>query len=140
MSMAKQIFYHNLKNGNKTEVEIFNKEIKPYIEKYNLAYWSSDEFLNQYFTQLQFNEKYAKATGSIAGQWVRNPWTIKIRGIIFTFVKGYVKKHKKLPEGEHAFNVNWHAPNAKWLKEVLLRKQVVTFPKDIDFLEFREEN
>ena len=28
MSMAKQIFYHNLKNGNKTEVEIFNKEIK----------------------------------------------------------------------------------------------------------------
>ena len=47
---------------------------------------------------------------------------------------------KKLPEGEHAFNVNWDAPNAKWLKEVLLKKQVVTFPKDIDFLEFREEN
>ena len=141
MSMAKQIFYHNLKNGNKTEVEIFNKEIKPYIEKYNLAYWSSDEFLNEYFTQLKFNDKYAKATGSIAGQWVRNPWTIKIRCIIFKFVKGYVKKYKKLPKGEHTFNVNWYAPNAKnYLRKVLLKKQVVTFPKDIDFLEYREEN
>ena len=109
-------------------------------KKDQITYCSSEAFLNQYFLQLQFNEKYAKATGSIAGQMVRNPWTIKIRGIIFKFVKGYVKKHKKLPEGEHAFNVNWDAPNAKWLKEVLLKKQVVTFPKDIDFLEFREEN
>ena len=94
-----------------------------------IAYWSSEAFLNQYFLQLQFNEKYAKATGSVAGQMVRNPWTIKIRGIIFKFVKGYVKKHHHLPEGEHTFNVNWYAPNAKWLKEVLLKKQVVTFPK-----------
>ena len=109
-------------------------------KKNQIAYWSSNEFLNQYFLQLQFNEKYAKATGSIAGQMVRNPWTIKIREITFKFVKGYVKKHKKLPKGEHSFNVNWYAPNAKWLKEVLLKKQVVTFPKDIDFLEFREEN
>ena len=71
---------------------------------------------------------------------VRNPWTIKIRNIIFKFVKGYVKKHKKLPEDKHAFNVNWDAPNAKWLKQILLKEQVVTFPKHIDFLEFREEN
>ena len=109
-------------------------------KKDQLIYWLSEGFLNQYFTQLQFNEKYAKATGSIAGQMVRNPWTIKIRGIIFKFVKGYVKKHHRLPEGEHTFNVNWDAPNAKWLKEVLLKKQIVTFPKNIDFLKFREEN
>ena len=109
-------------------------------KKDQIAYWSSEEFLNQYFSQLRFNEKYAKAIGSIAGQMVRNPWTIKIRGIIFKFVKGYVKKHHRLPEGEHTFNVNWYAPNAKYLKEVLLKKQVVTFPKAIDFLHVREEN
>ena len=109
-------------------------------KKDQIAYWSSNEFLNQYFLQLQFNEKYAKATGSIAGQMVRNPWTIKIREITFKFVKDYVKKYHCLPKGKHSFNVNWYAPNAKWLKEVLLKKQVVTFPKDIDFLEFREEN
>ena len=109
-------------------------------KKDQIAYWSSNEFLNQYFLQLQFNEKYAKATGSIAGQMVRNPWTIKIREITFKFVKDYVKKYHRLPEGQHVFNVNWYAPNAKWLKEVLLKKQVVTFPKDIDFLEYREEN
>ena len=99
-------------------------------KKDQIAYWSSDEFLNQYFTQLQFNDKYAKATGSIAGQWVRNPWTRKIREIIFKFVKGYVKKHQKLPEGEHTFKVNWYALNAKYLREVLLKKQVVTFPEN----------
>jgi hypothetical protein len=109
-------------------------------KKDQIAYWSSEAFLNQYFTQLQFNEKYSKATGSISGQWVRNPWTIKIREISFKFVKKYVKKHHRLPEGEYTFNLNWYAPNAKWLKEVLLKKQVVIFPKDIDFLEFREEN
>lgn len=34
MSMAKQIFYHNLRKGNKTEVEIYNRDIKPYVEIY----------------------------------------------------------------------------------------------------------
>jgi hypothetical protein len=34
MSMAKQIFYHNLRKGNKAEVEIYNRDIKPYIEIY----------------------------------------------------------------------------------------------------------
>jgi len=109
-------------------------------KKDQIAYWSSNKFLNQYFLQLQFNEKYAKATGSIAGQWVRNPWERKMKDVIYEFVKDYVKKYNKLPEGEHTFNVNWYAPNAKWLKEVLLKKQVVTFPKDIDFLEYKEEN
>ena len=33
MSIAKQIFYHNLRNGNKTEVEIYNRDIKPFVEK-----------------------------------------------------------------------------------------------------------
>ena len=98
-------------------------------KKDQIAYWSSNEFLNQYFLQLQFNEKYAKATGSIAGQMVRNPWTIKIREVTFKFVKDYVKHHHHLPKGKHTFNVNWNAPNAKWLKRVLLKKQLVTFPK-----------
>jgi hypothetical protein len=98
-------------------------------KKDQIAYWSSDEFLNQYFAQLQFNEKYSKAIGSIAGQWVRNLWIIKIRAIIFKFVKAYVKKHHRLPKGNHLFNINWEAANAKWLKEVLLKKQVVIFPK-----------
>ena len=99
-------------------------------KKDQITYLSSEVFLNQYFTQLQFNEKYAKATGNIAGQWVRNPWTRKIKEIIFKFVKGYVKKHHQLPEGEHTFKVYWDAPNAKWLKQVLLKEQVVTFPKN----------
>ena len=109
-------------------------------KKDQLIYWLSEGFLNQYFTQLQFNEKYAKATGSIAGQWIRNSWTIKIRGIIFKFVKSYVKKYHRLPEGEHTFKVNWHSSNAKWLKKVLLKEQRVTFPKSMDFLHVREEN
>ena len=129
MSMAKQIFYHNLKKGNKAEVEVFNKDIKPYTEKNQLAYWSSEAFLNQYFYQLNFNEPYSKATGSIAGGWVRSPWNGRMKKIVFHFVKDFVKKHKRLPEGEHIFNVNWHASNAKWLKQVLLKEQVVTFPR-----------
>ena len=104
-------------------------------KKDQIAYWSSEAFLNEYFPQLEFNEKYAKATGSISGQWVKNPWTQKIKEIIFKFVKSYVKKHHRLPEGEHIFNINWYAPNAKWLSGVLLEKQGVTFPKiKIDYL------
>lgn len=109
-------------------------------KKDQLIYWLSEEFLNQYFTQLKFNEKYSKATGSIAGQWVRNPWAIKIRGVIFNFVRSYVKKHHRLPEGEHKFKVHWDSPNARWLKEVLLKEQIVTFPKSMDFLHVREQN
>jgi len=33
MSMAKQIFYHNLRKNNNTEVEIYERDIKPYYEK-----------------------------------------------------------------------------------------------------------
>ena len=99
------------------------------FKKDQIVYWSSEAFLNEYFSQLKFNEKYAKVTGSIAGQWIRNPWTIKIREITFKFVKSYVRKYHRLPEGEHIFKVNWHAPNAKWLKDVLLKEQVMIFPK-----------
>lgn len=98
-------------------------------KKDQIAYWSSEEFLNQYFSQLQFNEKYARATGSIAGSWVRNPWTGTIRSIIFDFVRDYLKEHKKLPQGKKCFIVDWRRPNAPWLEKVLLKKQVVTFPK-----------
>lgn len=98
-------------------------------KKDQITYWLSEAFLNEYFSQLKFNEKYAKATGSISGQWVRNPWILEIKKIIFKFVKSYIKKYHRLPEGKHIFNVNWHTPNAKWLKEILLKEQVVTFPK-----------
>lgn len=98
-------------------------------KKDQIAYWLSEEFLNKYFLELQFNEKYSQATGNIAGQWVRNSWTRKIREIVFKSVKGYVKKHHQLPEGEHTFKVNWDTLNAKWLKQVLRKEQVVTFPK-----------
>jgi len=98
-------------------------------KKDQIAYWSSEAFLNQYFSQLQFNEKYAKATGSIAGSWVRNPWTGTIKSIIFDFVRDYLKEHKKLPQGKKCFIVDWRRPNAPWLEKVLLKKQVVIFPK-----------
>jgi hypothetical protein len=94
-----------------------------------IAYWSSEAFLNQYFSRLQFNEKYAKATGSTAGSWVRNPWTGAIRSIIFDFIRDYLKEHKKLPQGKKCFIVDWRRSNAPWLEKVLLKKQVVTFPK-----------
>ena len=33
MSMAKQIFYHNIKKGSRAEIEIFERCIKPYLNK-----------------------------------------------------------------------------------------------------------
>ena len=53
-------------------------------KKDKIAYWSSEAFLNQYFYQLKFNEPYSKATGSIAGGWVRNPWDGKMQEIAFS--------------------------------------------------------
>jgi hypothetical protein len=98
-------------------------------KKDQIAYWSSDAFLNQYFFQLQFNEKYAKATGSIAGSWVRNHWTGAIKSIIFDFVRDCLKEHKELPQGKRYFITDWRRPNAPWLEKVLLKKQVVIFPE-----------
>ena len=132
MSMAKQIFYHNLRKGNKVEVEIYNRDIKPYVEKNNIAYWSSETFLNDYFLKCEFSEPYAKAWGSIPQAWVTTPWRNKMKKIVFKFVRGYVKKHKKLPEGELSFFVDWKNRDLHWLKHCLKKKQNVIFPK-IDF-------
>ena len=96
-------------------------------KKDQIAYWSSEVFLHKYFQMLEFDEPYSKATGSIAGSWVRNPWTRTIRSIIFDFVEDYLKEHKKLPEGKKCFILDWRATNAPWLEKVLLKNQVVTF-------------
>lgn len=132
MSMAKQIFYHNLKKGNKAEVEVFNKDIKPYTEKNQLAYWSSEIFLNEYFKRVEFDEPYAKSFGTIAQGWVSSPWRQYIKEIVFKYTLDYLKKYKKLPEGHVTFDVNWKTKKPKWLVDCLRTKQIVTFPKILE--------
>ena len=105
-----------------------------------IAYWLSDEFLHKYFLKIEFDEPYARAYGTIALGWVTNPWRQHIRVIVFKFIRSYIKKHKKLPQGKITFKVNWKTKKPKWLVDCLRHLQVVTFPKHIDFLEFREEN
>ena len=95
----------------------------------NFAYLSSDEFLEEYFKELVFDEPYAKAFGTIALGWVTSPWRHYIKESVFKYTRDYLKKHKKLPEGEVAFDVNWKTKKPKWLVNSLKRKQVVTFPK-----------
>ena len=102
---------------------------KSLIEKKNINLWTSYAFLKKYFYQLDFNEPYSKVTGSIAGGWVRGPWDKKMKVIVLDFVFEYVNRFKKLPEGQHSFDVDWKSLNAPWLKKVLNKKQVVTFPK-----------
>ena len=99
------------------------------VNKKNIALWTSEAFLKKYFCQLKFDEPYSKATGSIAGGWVKAPWGGRMKKIIFDFVYEYVNKFKKLPEGQHSFDVDWTSVNAPWLKRVLNKKQVVIFPK-----------
>ena len=96
------------------------------MDQEKLLLWTSDKFLNKYFYQLKFNDPHSKASGSIAGQWVRNPWDSKMKDVIFSFVREYVNKKQTLPEGEHPFELDW---GSSYLKDVLLTKQVVTFPK-----------
>ena len=55
-------------------------------KKDQIAYWSSEAFLNQYFQLLEFDEPYAKAYGTIALGWVTNPWRQHIRQITFKFI------------------------------------------------------
>ena len=132
---GRRIYLYEIRKGRNydagywVKIPSLNQVKRSEEQKVKINLWSSDAFLNKYFYQLKFNEPYSKATGSIAGGWVRNPWDGKMQEIVFHFIKDYVKKHKKLPEGEHSFNVDWDYPNAKWLKRVLLKKQVVTFPK-----------
>ena len=132
MSMAKQIFYHNLKKGNKAEVEVFNKDIKPYTEKNQLAYWSSEIFLNEYFKRVEFDEPYAKSFGTIPQGWVSSSWRQYIKEIVFKYTLDYLKKYKKLPEGDVTFDVNWKTKKPKWLVDCLRKKQIVTFPKILE--------
>ncbi len=102
-------------------------------KKDQIAHWSSEVFLNQYFQKLGFEEPYAKAYGSIALGWVTNPWRQHIRIIVYKFIKSYLRKYKKLPEGEIVFEVNWKTRKPKWLADCLREKQVITFPRAIDF-------
>ena len=109
-------------------------------KKDQLAYWSSEAFLNQYFQSLEFDEPYAKAYGTIALGWVTNPWRQHIRQITFKFIKSYLRKYKSLPKGDHVLTVNWKTKKPKWLRNCLQEKQAVIFPKDIDLLYSMEEN
>lgn len=97
--------------------------------KQNLAYWSSEEFLNQYFEELEFNEPYAKTWSSISQGWVTNPWRSRMKKVLFEFIRNYVKKHKKLPKGEFTFVIDWKNKNLHWLVKCLKPNQIVTFPK-----------
>ena len=118
MSMAKQIYYNNLR----------------------IRYWSSKEFLNLYFKQLEFSEPYSKAFGSISQAWVTNPWRNKIKLIVFDFVKQHLKVYKTLPVGEYTFTLEWRSKNLPWLKKCLKEKPVIIFPdfkKDSDLLSVR---
>jgi hypothetical protein len=42
MSMAKQIFYHNIKQGNKSAIKIFERDIKPYLNKIEVEIYEKD--------------------------------------------------------------------------------------------------
>jgi hypothetical protein len=98
-------------------------------KKDHLDYWSTDEFLNQYFQKLEFDEPYVKAYGTIALGWVSRPWRQHIRVIMYKFIKSYIKKHKELPQGKVVFEINWKTKTPKWLEDHLRRFQVVIFPK-----------
>jgi hypothetical protein len=97
-------------------------------KKDQLAYWSSEVFLNQYFQALELVEPYAKANGAIALGWVTNPWRQHTRQITFKFIKNYLRKYKSLPKGEHVLIVNWKTRKPKWLVDCLKEKQIVRFP------------
>ena len=103
--------------------------IRLYSPKFNLTYWSSEEFLDQYFLLLKHSEPYSKASGTNAGQWVLNPWRLTMKRVIYAYVREFVKEHNKLPQGKKSFIVDWSNPYAPWLKRILSRKQVITFPK-----------
>ena len=98
-------------------------------KKDQIAYWSSEVFLHKYYQKLEFDEPYAKAFGTIALGWVASPWRQHLKEIVFKYTRDYLRKHKKLPEGEVTFDVNWKISKPTWLIKSLRKKQVVTFPK-----------
>ena len=98
-------------------------------KKDQLAYWSSEAFLNKYFQRLEFEEPYAKATGTIALMYVKGTWQRRMSFIVFELTRNYLEEYKKLPEGQYSFLVNWRNRDAHWLIKCLRAKQIITFPK-----------
>jgi hypothetical protein len=98
-------------------------------KKDQLAYWSSVEFLNKYFQRLEFDDPYSKATGTIALMYVKGAWLRRMKLIVFELTKNHVEVHKRLPEGQYSFLVNWRSKDALWLIKCLRAKQIITFPK-----------
>ena len=56
LAYAKQIFYHNLKKGNKTEIEIFERCIKPYLSKAEVELYEKD--IKPYIIKCEYQECY----------------------------------------------------------------------------------
>ena len=94
-----------------------------------IAYWLSEEFLNKYFQKLEFEEPYAKATGTIAWNYVKGTWQRRMKFIVFELTRNHVEAYNKLPEGQYSFLVNWRNRDAHWLIKCLRAKQIITFPK-----------
>jgi hypothetical protein len=101
-----------------------------YISKEDqLAYWSSEEFLNKYFQKLEFDEPYAKATGTIALMYVKGTWQRRMKLIVFELTRNHLEAYKRLPVGQYSFLVNWRNRDAHWLVKCLRAKQIITFPR-----------
>lgn len=101
----------------------------PISREGQIAYWSSEEFLNKYFERLEFEEPYAKATGTIALMYVKGTWQRRMKFIVFELTRNHVEAYNKLPEGQYSFLVNWRNRDAHWLIKCLRAKQIITFPK-----------
>ena len=98
-------------------------------KKDQIAYWSSEEFLNKYFQKLEFDEPYAKATGTIALMYVKGTWQRRMKFIVFELTRNHIEAYKRLPVGQYSFLVNWRNRDAHWLIKCLRAKQTITFPK-----------
>lgn len=99
------------------------------LKEDQIAYWSSEEFLNKYFQKLEFEEPYAKATGTIALMYVKGTWQRRMKFIVFELTRNHLEAYSKLPEGRYSFLVNWSNKDAHWLIKCLKAKQIITFPK-----------
>jgi len=52
-----------------------------------IAYWSSEAFLNQYFYQLKFNEPYPKQREVLQGDGLETHGMEKCKKLYFTLLK-----------------------------------------------------
>jgi hypothetical protein len=94
-----------------------------------IAYWSSEKFLNKYFQRLEFDEPYSKATGTIALMYVKGTWQRRMKFIVFELTRNHIEAYNKLPEGQYSILLNWRNRDAHWLIKCLRAKQIITFPK-----------